>query len=57
METYDDCLYIRFALRQSSTTKLTAVFEQVDESYIGFIEELPGANTQGATLEETCENL
>ena len=37
--------------------KLTAVFEQVDEGYIGFIEELPGANTQGASLEETRENL
>lgn len=37
--------------------KLTAVFEQVDEGYIGFIEELPGANTQGESLEETRENL
>jgi predicted RNase H-like HicB family nuclease len=33
--------------------KLTAVFEKVPEGYIGFIEELPGANTQGATIEET----
>ena len=37
--------------------KLTTVFEQVDEGYIGFIEELPGANTQGASLEEARENL
>lgn len=37
--------------------KLTAVFEQVSEGYIGFIEELPGANTQGDTLEEARENL
>jgi len=37
--------------------KLTAVFEQVPEGYIGFVEELPGANTQGATLEETRVNL
>ena len=37
--------------------KLTAVFEQVPEGYIGFIEELPGANTQGNTLEEARENL
>jgi predicted RNase H-like HicB family nuclease len=37
--------------------KLTAVFEQVSEGYIGFIEELPGANTQGASLEETRGNL
>jgi len=26
--------------------KLTAVFEQVPEGYIGYVEELPGANTQ-----------
>ncbi len=37
--------------------KLTAVFEQASEGYIGFIEELPGANTQGNTLEEARENL
>ena len=37
--------------------KLTAVFEKVPEGYIGFIEELPGANTQGATIEETRSNL
>ena len=37
--------------------KLTAVFEKVPEDYIGFVEELPGANTQGATLEETRANL
>jgi predicted RNase H-like HicB family nuclease len=35
----------------------TAVFQKVHEGYIGFIEELPGANTQGATLEEARENL
>ncbi len=37
--------------------KLTAVFVKVPEGYIGFVEELPGANTQGATLEEARENL
>ena len=36
---------------------LTAVFQKVPEGYIGFVEELPGANTQGATLEEACTNL
>ncbi len=30
--------------------KLTAVFKKVPEGYIGFVEELPGANTQGKTL-------
>jgi predicted RNase H-like HicB family nuclease len=37
--------------------KLTAIYMQVAEGYIAFIEELPGANTQGATLEEARENL
>jgi predicted RNase H-like HicB family nuclease len=36
---------------------LTAVYRKVPEGYIGFVEELPGANTQGATLEEARENL
>ena len=37
--------------------QLTAVFMQAPEGYIGFVEELPGANTQGQTLEEARENL
>ncbi|MDI9333080.1 MAG: type II toxin-antitoxin system HicB family antitoxin [Cytophagales bacterium] len=37
--------------------KLTAIYEKVPEGYIGFIEELPGANTQGATLDEVRLNL
>jgi predicted RNase H-like HicB family nuclease len=37
--------------------QLTAVFMQVPEGYIGFVEELPGTNTQGDTLEEARENL
>jgi len=37
--------------------KLTAVFEKVGSGYIGYVEELPGANTQGDTLEETKSNL
>ena len=37
--------------------RFTAVFEKVPEGYIGFVEELPGANTQGATLEEARANL
>ena len=36
---------------------LNAVYLKVPEGYIGFAEELPGANTQGETLEEACENL
>lgn len=38
--------------------QLTAVFVQVPEGgYVAFVEELPGANTQGSTLEEARENL
>lgn len=37
--------------------KLTKIFPKVPEGYIGFVEELPGANTQGETLEETETNL
>jgi predicted RNase H-like HicB family nuclease len=37
--------------------ELTAVFRKVPEGYIGFVEEVPGANTQGATLEEARANL
>jgi predicted RNase H-like HicB family nuclease len=37
--------------------KLTAIFQKVPEGYIGFVEELPGANTQGATLDEVRSNL
>jgi len=37
--------------------QFTAVFRQVPEGYVGFVEELPGANTQGATLDEARANL
>ena len=37
--------------------EFTAVFRQVPEGYIGYVEELPGANTQGATLEEARGSL
>ena len=37
---------------------LTAIFEEAEEGgYIGYVPELPGANTQGETIEETRENL
>jgi predicted RNase H-like HicB family nuclease len=37
--------------------RFTAVFQKVPEGYIGFVEELPGANTQGRTLAEARSNL
>ena len=37
--------------------QFTAVFEQVPEGYIAFVEEIPGANTQGESLDEARRNL
>ncbi|MEW6303343.1 MAG: type II toxin-antitoxin system HicB family antitoxin [Verrucomicrobiota bacterium] len=37
--------------------KLTAVFRRFPEGYAAFVEELPGANTQGATIDEARANL
>jgi predicted RNase H-like HicB family nuclease len=37
--------------------RLTAVYMKVPQGYVAFVEELPGPNTQGATLEEARTNL
>jgi predicted RNase H-like HicB family nuclease len=37
--------------------EFTAVYKKVGEGYVAYLEELPGANTQGDTLEEARENL
>jgi predicted RNase H-like HicB family nuclease len=37
--------------------EFTAVFRKVPEGYIGFVEELPGVNTQAATLARARHNL
>lgn len=37
--------------------QFTAVFRKVPEGYVAFVEELPGANTQGSTLDEARANL
>jgi hypothetical protein len=37
--------------------QFTAVFRRVPEGYVGFVEELPGANTQAATLDQAQRNL
>lgn len=36
---------------------LTAIYKKFPEGYAAFVEELPGANTQGATLDEARQNL
>lgn len=37
--------------------ELTAVFRKVPRGYVAFVEELPGANTQGETLDEARFNI
>lgn len=37
--------------------EFTAVFQAVPEGYLAFVEELPGANSQGRTLDEARANL
>lgn len=45
-------------MKMKTKLKLTAVFEEAEEGgFIGFVEELPGVNTQGETLDETKANL
>jgi predicted RNase H-like HicB family nuclease len=53
----DECRAPALGPKWIMNLKLTAVFQRVPEGYIGFVEELPGANTQGATLEEARANL
>ena len=40
-----------------SLGKLTAVYVKLPDGYAAYVKELPGANTQGETLEEARENL
>lgn len=37
--------------------ELTAVYKEVPGGFVAYVEELPGANTQGATIEEARSNL
>ena len=37
--------------------KFTAIYKKKGKVYVGWVEEVPGANTQGKTLKETKENL
>ncbi len=38
-------------------SSFTAVFEEVEGGFVVYVEELPGANAQGRTLEEARESL
>ena len=48
---------VEYSTPRTLDMKLTAVFVEVPGGYMGYVEELPGANTEGTTLEETRENL
>lgn len=37
--------------------QFTAIYKKSGKWYLGWIEEIPGVNTQGKTLEETKRNL
>jgi len=37
--------------------EFTAVYKKTGKWYLGWVEEIPGANTQGKTLKEAKENL
>ena len=44
-------------MRMFMHLELTAVFRRVPLGYVAYVEELPGANTQGETLDEARSNL
>lgn len=37
--------------------RFTAIFQKEGKWWVGYVEEMPGANTQGRTLEEARQNL
>jgi predicted RNase H-like HicB family nuclease len=58
-DQFDAALKSDVSSQQSMTElTLTTIFEEAEEGgFIGYVAELPGANTQGETLEEVRENL
>lgn len=48
---------IGFLVIIKSMKSLTAVYKKSGKWYLGWVEEIPGVNTQGKTLEEVKENL
>ncbi len=49
---------ISYLCRMNIKLKLTVIIQSVPEGgYVAFIEEIPGVNTQGETVEEAKENL
>jgi predicted RNase H-like HicB family nuclease len=46
-----------FATSRPMDNAFSAVFQRTSDGYIAYVEELPGANSQGRTLEEARDNL
>jgi predicted RNase H-like HicB family nuclease len=42
---------------EQGNPEFTAVFLKADHGYVGFVEELPGVNAHGKTLDEARERL
>lgn len=42
---------------RKTSRQFTAVYKKSGKWYLGWIEEIPGVNTQGRTLKEARENL
>ena len=42
---------------EDADMKLTAAYKQVGDWWAAWVEEIPGVNTQGKTLDEARENL
>ncbi len=43
--------------KRKNAMSFTAVYQKQGKWYLGWVEEVPGVNTQGATLAEAKENL
>ncbi|EKD51884.1 MAG: hypothetical protein ACD_62C00168G0003 [uncultured bacterium] len=44
-------------MKEPKSNQFTAVYEKQGKYYIGYVEEIPGANAQGKTLSEVKKNL
>lgn len=42
---------------ERATVAFTAVYIKAQHGYVGFVEELPGVNSQGRTIDEARANL
>jgi predicted RNase H-like HicB family nuclease len=44
-------------MKKEKISGVTGVYRKVKGGYIAYLEEIPGANTQGSTLKEAKRNL